>query len=74
MDKYKFKCQACGNEFYVDSEYMIKKESLVCPNCSNTLSEKAFNHLKNAAISLEEYRKCGMDDNLSPNHFELTIQ
>ncbi len=74
MEKYCFTCQTCGNQFYVEPEYMLKRDSLVCPSCSNTLPDEVFQHLKNAAISLEEYRKCGLNDKLSSNYFQLTIQ
>lgn len=74
MDKFSFMCQNCNEQFNVDFEYMLKKDSLVCPNCSNTLSDDTFQHLITIAKSIKEYEASGLERNIEkPNHFAMTI-
>lgn len=74
MRKFGFTCQNCNEQFNVDFEYMLKKESLVCPNCSNSLPEESFSHVKSIATALEEYGKAEMGRDNEFKHFVLTIQ
>lgn len=74
MQKFNFKCQNCNEQFNVGFEYMLKKESLVCPNCSNTLPNNVFKHLKTIAKSIEEYEENSLDNHENNlNHFDMTI-
>ncbi len=74
MNKFEFKCQSCNEQFNVGFEYMLKKESLVCPNCSNTLPDDVFKHLITITKSIEEYEASGMNNHReNPNHFAMTI-
>jgi len=74
MYKFHFYCQQCNEEFNVELNYMLKKESIVCPNCSNTLPEDVFCHLKSVVTSLDEYRKAEINQSGEAKHFSLTIQ
>ena len=74
MHKFSFMCQTCNEQFNVDFEYMLKKDSLVCPNCSNTLPDDVFKHLITITKSIEEYEASGMNNHReNPNHFAMTI-
>lgn len=74
MYTFNFKCQHCCEQFNIHFKYMLKKESIICPNCSNALPEESFKHLKAVANSLEEYGKLEMDKCNEMKHFVLTIQ
>lgn len=52
--KIKFYCYQCREAFNVSDRYLIKKDSVICPNCSLQLNEKSFISLKNAIQSLSE--------------------
>lgn len=53
---------------------MLKKDSIICPNCSNSLPEESFSHVKSVATALEEYGKAEMGRDNEFKHFVLTIQ
>ncbi len=74
MYTFHFKCQTCNEEFNVQFRYMLKKESIICPNCSNTLPDESFKHLKAVATSLEEYGKAEMGRDSEFKHFNFSIQ
>ncbi|MDE7323149.1 MAG: hypothetical protein K2N73_10585 [Lachnospiraceae bacterium] len=76
MRTYNFQCCDCNEKFNVESRYLVKKENLVCPNCSAKLSDDIFEKLKTAAITLEEYDKNHPDVTMDENakHFILNIQ
>ncbi len=74
MYKFHLQCQNCGEQFNVELKYMIKKDYIYCPNCSNVLPEEAFKHAKSAAIALEEYKKAEMGNCNEFEHFVLTIE
>ena len=74
MYNFYFKCQNCSEEFNVQFKYMLKKESVVYPNCSNTLPEEAFKYIKAVATSLEEYGKAEMRGDSKFKHFNFSIQ
>lgn len=75
MEKFHFTCKNCGEQFNVEFEYMPKKEVLTCPNCSNTLPDDSFKHLKTVVTSLKEYDKSKVHNHKeNENHFDVTIQ
>lgn len=74
MYDFNFKCQKCGEQFRVQFRYMLQKENIVCPNCSNTFPEESFRHIKAVATSLEEYGKLEMGSGNKLKHFNLSIQ
>lgn len=74
MYDFNFKCRKCNGQFKVQFRYMIQKDSITCPNCSNTLPEDAFRHVKVVATSLEEYGKLELDKRNEFKHFDLSIQ
>lgn len=57
MNRFSFSCGICGEQFNVEFGYLLEKEHVSCPNCSNTLSDDALNHLKTIVKSLNEYEK-----------------
>lgn len=71
MNKFHFQCEMCGEQFNVQLRYLLNKDSIVCPNCSASLSDDSFKYLKSAANSLYEYQKRSKND---PDCFVLTIQ
>lgn len=74
MERFKFTCNECEEQFSVEFKYMLKKEALVCPNCSNTLSDDALQHLKTIVSSIEEYEKIGADKCAEHSkHFFMTL-
>lgn len=74
MYTFHFKCQTCNEQFNVEFKYMLKKDSIICPNCSNSLPEESFSHVKSIATALEEYGKAEMGRDNEFKHFVLTIQ
>lgn len=74
MYTFNFRCCRCGEQFNVQFKYMLKKDSIVCPNCSNSLPEDAFHHIKAVATSLEEYGKIELGKDNEFKHFEITIR
>lgn len=71
MKTFHFLCNNCQEQFNVQMKYLLKKDSIVCPNCSIALPDDTFKHLKSVASSLDEYQKCSKD---GPDYFILTIQ
>lgn len=57
MTRFSFMCNECEEKFNVEFRYLLEKEHISCPNCSNTLSDDALKHLKTIATSLNEYEK-----------------
>lgn len=57
MQKFNFICGKCEEQFNVYFDYLIKKENLVCPNCSNIIHDDSFKYLKTIAESIKEYKK-----------------
>ncbi len=74
MYDFVFKCRKCKEQFKVQFRYMLQKEGIVCPNCSNTFPEDAFHHVKAIATSLEKYGELELDKNNEFKHFYLSIQ
>lgn len=76
MRTYNFECFDCRCKFTVEEKYLVKKENLVCPNCSAKLPDNIFTELKTAANALEEYDKNHPDVTMdeSRKHFKLDIQ
>lgn len=76
MRTYNFECLNCGCKFNVESSYLVKKENLVCPNCSAKLPDNIFEELKTSAKALEKYDKNHPDVTMdeSRKHFNLGIQ
>ncbi len=74
MYDFVFKCRKCKEQFKVQFRYMLQKESIVCPNCSNAFPEDAFRHVKAVATSLKEYGEIELDKNNEFKHFDLSIQ
>ena len=70
MTKFHFLCGKCEEQFNVEFEYLLEKEHVSCPNCSNTLSDDALKHLKTIAISLKEYEKICEEQK---GYFTMTI-
>ncbi len=73
MFTFNFTCQRCQEQFNVQFKYMLQKENIVCPNCSNILPETSFCHIKAVAAALKEYGEAEMDRN-KMKHFTFTIQ
>ena len=77
---FSFECCTCGESFNVYSENLVQKDCLVCPNCSNRLSDEVFQKLKASAQLLIEVDKNSKVRNAShltnrnPNHFDYKIQ
>ena len=76
---YSFECCTCGETFRVFDDNLVKKDSLICPNCSNQLPDDVFQKLKAAAKLLLEVNensttseKLFHAENL--NHFYYKIQ
>ena len=44
--KVNFCCNICNESFNVSDENLIKKDSVVCPNCSTKFPEASFIELK----------------------------
>lgn len=74
MYDFNFKCRKCGEQFKVQFGYMLQKENIICPNCSNTFPEDSFRHIKAVVTSLEEYGKIELDKHNDFKHFDLSIQ
>ncbi len=76
MRKYHFQCLNCGEGFNVRSEFLVEKDSLVCPNCSAKLPDSTFELLKKAATSLRDYDSKNPDAQRSENYnyFSVSIQ
>lgn len=74
MHKFSFTCHTCSEQFNVEFKYILNKDSLVCPNCSNTLPDDAFQKLKTIVTSLTEYEQSGVHNCMEKaNHFAVTI-
>ncbi len=76
---YTFTCNKCLESFNVQSKYLVQKERLICPNCSNQLPDNVFEKLKSAAQALNEYDKNSeiLNNNITlsnKNHFYYKIQ
>lgn len=52
--KIRFKCHRCGEEFNVDGENLLKKQSLECPNCGNNFEVSALDKLRNAVQNIKD--------------------
>lgn len=75
MEKFCFTCMTCNEKFNVEFKHMLKKDALVCPNCSNTLPDDVFQHLKTIATSIKAYESSWVDNLMEKsNHFDMTIQ
>lgn len=70
MTKFSFSCGKCEEQFNVEFGYLLEKEHVCCPNCSNTISDDALKHLKTIATSLKEYEKICEEHR---EHFTMTI-
>lgn len=57
MNRFSFSCGKCSEQFNVEFGYLLEKEHVCCPNCSNTLPDDALKHLKTIVTSLNEYEK-----------------
>ena len=53
--KIKFTCNKCSESFNVSSDYLLKKDSIICPNCSYELPKESFKHLQ---TGISEISKC----------------
>ena len=76
---YNFKCGTCSETFNVYDKNLVKKDSLICPNCSNKLPDEVFQKLKSAAELLVEVNKNstkldGAVTRQNSNHFYYTLQ
>lgn len=77
---FTFTCATCDESFNVYSNNLVKKDCLICPNCSNRLPDEVFHKLKTATELLIEVDKNSEQtdgshlsgDNL--NHFYYKIQ
>lgn len=74
MYDFVFKCRKCNEQFKVQFKYMLKKDSIICPNCSNTLPQESFCHIKAVATALEEYGNAEMGRDNEFKHFDFSIQ
>jgi len=76
---FNFKCGTCAETFNVEFKYLLNKECLICPNCSNTLTDNNFQKIKGATQLLHSYNenstlKTNGMTHSNPNHFHFTIQ
>jgi DNA-directed RNA polymerase subunit RPC12/RpoP len=55
--KIKFICNECNEEFNIMDEFLIKKDSVVCPNCSSKFDQESFKILKDGISSLSKCKK-----------------
>lgn len=52
-----FTCNNCGQSFNVFDEYLVKKDSVVCPNCSTNFPNESFELLKDGMQKLYDCQK-----------------
>lgn len=77
---YNFTCATCSESFNIHFKNIIKKDTLICPNCSNKLPDELFGKLQSATKLLMEVNdNANKKDNshlthANPNHFYFQIQ
>lgn len=61
--KINFYCYNCSEEFNVTDKFLVKKDSVVCPNCSFKFNENAFPLLKEAIQKISDCQTINEADN-----------
>lgn len=52
-----FDCQYCHTTFSIDSDFLLKKDEVVCPSCGCKVSDNVFQNLKSGIASIVSAQK-----------------
>jgi len=61
--KINFYCYNCQEEFNVTDKFLLKKDSVICPNCSLKFNEKSFPLLKEAIQKISDCKTINESNN-----------
>lgn len=54
--KVQFHCNNCLESFHIGDQYLVKKESIICPNCDSHFPQESFLMLQQASSLLIDCR------------------